>query len=296
MAEYSYIKVGELFWIIQDFLGSVAGNTVTVEIRRLSDDYTWNFTTLTFTVAVTTGTPVFIYGDNWKTSFTPPTEDTYIVTMINTTLALQAVQVLKAVGGDEVTSFSSLSETSIVNLALTKLDAARITSIDDESETARKASDIYAKLRDAVLRAHPWNFACDRVKLALLADTPAFEYSYQFQLPTNCLRVIGAYNSDGGVIEDYKIEGKKLLCNYDDVFIKYIKRITDANQYDANFIDAFATRLAADLAYPITHLTTLGKTMLDAYSGLLAIAKSIDGQESSSTELQGEDEFLEARD
>jgi hypothetical protein len=295
MSETTYIKVSELYWVIEEFLGSAAGNVCTVEIRRLSDDYTWNFTTLNFTLAATTGTPVFVAGDAWKTSFTPPTEDTYIVTMIDTTLGLQGVQVLKAVGGDEVYSFSSVSETSIVNLALVKLDASRITSIDDESENARKAQAIYDKIRDEVLRAHPWNFAVDRVALALLASTPVFGYTYQFQIPTNCLRVLGVYDSGGVKQSDYKREGDKILCDLDAVYIKYIRKETDPNKYDANFIAAFSTRLAAELAYPITHSTSMGDTQLKLYTQLLAIAKSIDGQESSSTEVVG-DEFIESRE
>jgi len=118
MDNYSYIKVGQLFWIIQDIVNSASGNTVTVSIRRLSDGYTWNFTTTAFASGANSGNMTFITGSLWKQSFTPPTEDTYIVTITNSTLGTEFVQVLKAVGavaqagvtGTELTTLANLRE------------------------------------------------------------------------------------------------------------------------------------------------------------------------------------------
>ncbi|MFA5165578.1 MAG: hypothetical protein WC481_08475 [Candidatus Omnitrophota bacterium] len=294
--ENFYIKAEELFWIVQDIAGSLVTDTVTVSIKRLSDGYTWDFTELEFENAVNTGTPTFITDILWKTSFTPPTEDTYIVTFNDTTTATKHVQVLVALGGDEAVSFSSKSEVKIANLALTGVGASRITSLTEDSQQARVVSEMYAQVRDEVLRSHPWNFAVDRATLSILADAPAFEYSYQFQLPVNCLRVLGAYDSSGDKIEDYKVEGRKLLCDDSAVYIKYIKRVTDANEYDANFITLFGVRLSAEIAFPIANSASLGQNKLEMYGELLRIAKGIDAQESSSIETSGDDTWEKSRE
>lgn len=47
----------------------------------------------------------------------------------------------------------------IVNLALVRIGAKRITSLTDGSRNANEANAIYALVRDEVLRAHEWNFA-----------------------------------------------------------------------------------------------------------------------------------------
>lgn len=293
--ENFYIKAEELFWVVQDIAGSADSDTVTVAVKRLSDGYTWNFTSLIFENAANTGTPTFISDILWKTSFTPPTEDTYIVTFNDATTGTKHVQVLVAVGGDEAVSFASKSEVKVANIALRGVGAARINSLTEESEQARVISEIFAQIRDEVLRSHPWNFAVDRAALTLLATAPAFEYDYQFQLPSNCLRVLGAYDAAGETIEDYKIEGRKLLCDDDEVYIKYIKRVTDANDFDANFVVIFATRLSAEIAFPLANSASLGEEKLQMYYELLKMGKTIDAQESSSIEKQGEDDFLDAR-
>jgi hypothetical protein len=66
------------------------------------------------------------------------------------------------------------SETSICNSALTRIGAARITSLTDDSKQARACTASYALMRDEVLRSHPWNSAISRASVASLADAPAF--------------------------------------------------------------------------------------------------------------------------
>lgn len=113
-----YIKVGSLFNIAQAIPESATGNTCTLEIRRLSDGYTWNFSTTAFQNANNTGSMTFVNGIFWKQSFTPPTEDTYLVTITNSTLDVKYAQVLQAVGivsaegltGDELTTLENLKE------------------------------------------------------------------------------------------------------------------------------------------------------------------------------------------
>ena len=55
------------------------------------------------------------------------------------------------------------SEVDICNRALSKLGAARITSLTEDSVNARACNAMYESVRDAELRAHPWNFAMKRV-------------------------------------------------------------------------------------------------------------------------------------
>ncbi len=57
------------------------------------------------------------------------------------------------------------TDEEIVNLALVQIGADRITSLTQETKNAREANAIYDLVRDATLRAHPWNFAIKRVAL-----------------------------------------------------------------------------------------------------------------------------------
>jgi len=171
---------------------------------------------------------------------------------------------------------------------MTVLGADRITSLSDATENARRLTAIYDDCLEDVLRAHPWNFAITRTSLAVLASTPAFEYDYEFQLPSGCLRVIEV--SDGSSpITAYKIEGRKLLLNYDTVYIKYISNVTDPNQYTSQFIFVLSSRLAAELAYAITNNKATAELMVQLYLDRLQKCKETDAQESDSVNIINQD-------
>lgn len=113
MDQILYIKLGTLFWIIQAIPDSQNTDTVTVEIRRLSDGYTWNFTTLAFASGNNSGSMTFFNGITWKQSFTPPTADTYIVTITNSTLDVKYSQTL--IAQSQATPIQSISEITTVS-------------------------------------------------------------------------------------------------------------------------------------------------------------------------------------
>jgi len=182
------------------------------------------------------------------------------------------------------------SNVSICNLALTVLGADRITALSDTSENAKRLTAIYDSCLEDVLRAHPWNFAIVRSQLALLSSTPTFGYDYEFQLPSDCLRVVEV--SDGtNLITDFKIEGRKLLCGDDSVYIKYIGNITDPNQYTSQFIFVFSSRLAAEIAYAVTNNKSTAQELYQLYMQRLQNAKETDAQESDSVNVIDEDQW-----
>lgn len=206
------------------------------------------------------------------------------------------------------------SEVDICNLALTRLGDDRITTLDEGTKAAELCSLHYPMARDAVLRAHPWNFAIRRATLALSATTPNHEFQYQFALPTDpyCLKVLrtdweangisataiygfpGIYGTSGALVT-YRIEGRFLLCNETSVMIEYIARITDPEQFDQLFTDVVAQRLAAELAIPVTDNQAAAKTMWDIYSTKLVEARMTDAQEGTPREVVDLSPWISAR-
>jgi len=185
---------------------------------------------------------------------------------------------------------ASKTKIAICNLALRSLGADRIMAIDEDNETARILNDVYDLLLDEVLRAHPWNFAQKRTSLARLDKTPAFDYDYAYQLPSDCLRVVRMSDKTA----KFKIENNELLTNKGEAKILYIARITDPNLYDSAFITAFATRLASEISYPITNSQSLGGQKYSEYLEKLKLAKSLDAQEGT-LEKVDEDSWIEER-
>jgi hypothetical protein len=168
------------------------------------------------------------------------------------------------------------------------LGAATITALTENSKEARLCNRRFETVRDAVLRAHPWNVAIARANLAKDSEAPAFGFSSQFTLPTDpyCLRVLSFWNSnvdsdvapyDSQVM--FKIEGRKVLSNEGSCKITYLARVTDTEQYDSLLSSTIAHKLAAETAYAITGSTTVSQSMQQLYELRLREARSIDAME-----------------
>jgi len=168
------------------------------------------------------------------------------------------------------------SEVEIASMALNKLGAQRITAFDDGTNRSNLCRDFYPSVRDATLRAYPWNCSINQKLLAVHVDAPLFGYSYKFQLPVlpYCLRVLKIENEP-----DYNIKGRFIHCDESSITIEYIARITDPGLFDSLLKEAIEARLAAELAYPITRVHDLAKTMWALYEAKLREARTNDGME-----------------
>lgn len=174
----------------------------------------------------------------------------------------------------------------ICNIALSRIGGESITSIDEGTRQARLCQIHYDPSLNAELRGHPWNFATKRVSLALNVAVPVYEYSNQFSLPDDWLRVI-RINEDE-VCNDYRVEGRKLLTNNTVVYLEYIAKVTDPNQMDAQFIDVFAQRLAAEVAYPLTKNQTITDGAWKVYNQKIRLARGMDAQEGTPRNIEAD--------
>ena len=171
------------------------------------------------------------------------------------------------------------SVVQICNSALNQLGASSITALTEDSKNARICNERYETIRDAVYRSHPWNCLFKRVQLAQDTDTPAWGFTYQYTLPSDCLRVlqIKDYNSD------YKIEGRKLLIDESDVYLIYLAIETDVNQLDILLRETISAGLAQDIAYAITSNLQVTKLMAEKYQAKLSEARHTDASEGYNT-------------
>jgi len=160
----------------------------------------------------------------------------------------------------------STSDVAICNRALHKLGAGTITSLSENKEKARVMNVAFEPVRRAELRRHRWRFSIKRASLAALAAAPDSDYSFQYQLPNDFLRLI-----EGGALTNmadltdfrasstalYSVEGGKILTNIGAPLpIRYIADITDASLFDSCFVESFAARLALESVERITESTT----------------------------------------
>lgn len=175
------------------------------------------------------------------------------------------------------------SSVDIANSALTKLGEARIMALSDNVKAAREINAIFEIRRDALLRSYNWNFATKRTSLPALVDAPAWGYSYAYQIPSDCLRVVQVNDfwlitgfSDflgGPDDEPFKIEDGKIVTDYSaPLKIRYLRRVSNSGEFDSAFIEVFAYDLAYECCEAITQSNTKKESLKEGRKDALRAA------------------------
>lgn len=187
------------------------------------------------------------------------------------------------------------SEVKICNSALIKVGAEMITALSDDNKRARACNEQFAKCRDEVLSSHPWNFTIARAEFSQTVNTPAWNWTYEYAIPSDVLRILEIDTSAPWAVEVNPVSGSKVVVtDSSDCFAKYIRKTTDTTLWTPYFDEVLATRLAADLAYHLVQSTTLMQTLTDLYMRMLAQARSFDAQEGTPPEVEAND-WLDSR-
>lgn len=181
---------------------------------------------------------------------------------------------------------------SICSNALLLLGAKTINSLDEGTDRASLASNLYDSVRDSLLRSHPWNCAVKRVILAPDTETPAFDYTAQFTLPGDWLKTISV-GPDGYEV-DYKHESGKVLANGTSLALRYIFRNDNEATWDSMLVHAMELKMAAEMAYPITGSASMADLMNGKLLQHLKAARAVDGQDDPPQTL-GDFRLLNAR-
>lgn len=183
---------------------------------------------------------------------------------------------------------------SICSNALLMLGAQTINSFSDagDLDRAKLCANLYPTVRNKLLRSHPWNCAVKRLVLAPDATAPVFGYDQQFQLPSDCLRVLDV--AEGGCQIDYRLEGRQIQANTTVLELRYIFRSEVESTWDDALVELMTLAMAARLAYAVTQSAALEQSRMQEFQLALRMAKAVDGQEEP-PETFGDFPLLRAR-
>jgi hypothetical protein len=193
-----------------------------------------------------------------------------------------------------------VSKVDICNYALQELGAAPITSLNEGTPGALQCLLRYDASRRTLLTMHQWNFAIKRALLNADVETPAFNYKYQYTLPSDFLYMVmtgleeqyqgsspqvvhsSLYVSDVpnyGGIDKYRLEGNKLLSYIDSVNIVYVADVEDTQSFSWNFIQLLSRYLASQIAYRVTGSVDERNNQYKIFQEEFAEAVAIDSQQ-----------------
>lgn len=191
------------------------------------------------------------------------------------------------------------SEVSICNQAISWLGGNLIISLDDATVEAQLCKANYAPLRDAVMEEGKWTFATRRLELAQSATLPGFGYARAYVIPPEVLSVIMATenqdNKNNTDNLDWRREERFVLSDTERVFAKCIIRIEDPSLFSDMFVQALASRIAADIAIALTESSTKEAAMWTKYFALVTEAKSVDGMQGKSDRIRTNSRIVRSR-
>lgn len=145
------------------------------------------------------------------------------------------------------------SDIDICNMALDYCSCRNITSMEEKTKEAKKCNQWYETVRKSLLMNLNASFSIKRARLAEIADfVPIYGYGKAFAFPHDLLQVLNL----GSPLDDnlYQIESDGFYCDESikEVCIRYLADIKDVTEFDSEFCDLFALRLAEKICLPLT--------------------------------------------
>lgn len=182
------------------------------------------------------------------------------------------------------------TDVEICNGALQKIGAKTISALSELSDEGKICNQEFGKTHKLVLRLLAPQHAIQRVLLTSPAVTPAFEFTYGHNLPSNFCRLLELYNYDGA----HKIEGGVLLCDSDEVSLKYIADDVAVTAGDELFVETLEWRLAFNISKTLSESDSIRKIAWDGYQQAISMAKFIQSTENSQLQMEAND-LIDAR-
>lgn len=149
--------------------------------------------------------------------------------------------------------------------------------------------------REQMLSAFNWTFAKSRFIAPQNSETPLFDYTKQFVLPSDFLQLESIYLGEYITKEeiDFRIEGRNLLINTEDATLNivYIKNLDQTELYPEYFVNALVTYLALNLSNEINASDTDLQRLKSWHDNSLIVAKSQDSLKRSVRLNRGKSTF-----
>lgn len=168
--------------------------------------------------------------------------------------------------------------------------SARLTAPGENTVLGRAVAAVWDLERKAALRAASWNCATKRASLPKLAAAPVHGYDGQFELPTDCLKLLEVCGTQR---LRYRLEGRKILADASGPLdILYLRDVTEPAEFDPGFALAFALRIALAIGRKIAGSAFDKDRVTRDYNQALADAQSADALENPPIEQEESDWVL----
>lgn len=212
----------------------------------------------------------------------------------------------------------------ICNVALSQIRSGSINSLTEGSAQSQQCSLHYEIARDQVMTEVDWGFNRKIAALAQLSSVTIFNWSYIWQMPSDCLFInrlirnveevssgVGStppsrvYDPGLSRLDDlppveyrtFNVSGTRVIASKEkELRIDYRSRITDPNLMSVDARDAISFLLAARMAMPLAGAKDGRVFRADCLELYAALKTRAEDQNSNQEQLeQPESEFITVR-
>lgn len=175
------------------------------------------------------------------------------------------------------------SKVDICNMALSFLGSnGSVNDIDQpENDSERAFSRWYDTTKRTVLSLTKPNFALKRARIPRIEEEIIFGFSNSYQIPSDCLKVLGIGNIEDKA-NNFTVEGGKIYTeeNWEDGLpLRYVANIDDVNSFSTEFRELLALHLARNVCKDITESTDMLQYLDALIPAKNALVTSLKSQE-----------------
>jgi len=165
------------------------------------------------------------------------------------------------------------SKLDIVNGALIEMGETPLQSLTEDTESAITANYIYDQVYHDLLSKAPWRFAVTKQTLSQLVAAPLNEWTYQYQIPSDCVRVLRVYPD-----QDYDIYGDTIYSKASALALDYVAKVTE-DALPPYFVRLLVLELAVRMSMSITASASMKGTLIQEKQLQFAAALAADAQQ-----------------
>lgn len=181
-----------------------------------------------------------------------------------------------------------MSDIDNASHALQMLGDGSISSFDDPGAGAAVAKALYEPILTALLATTYWRFAMKKQSLNRLSQTPENEFTYAYQIPTDCLKIERVYPR-----VFYKIYRDLIYTDASSLTIDYAYR-PDTSLFPAYFTLALTYKLASEFALAVSDDVNKNSLFEQKFRQAIGEAFSADAQQAPQTPIV-DSPFIDAR-
>lgn len=102
----------------------------------------------------------------------------------------------------------------LYNYALSLIGEYQVEETDTTSKQYLLCSQFYERARDEVIVSHLWNEAITRAQVLQETTEPIHTYSFKYEKPSDCLRVVSIGDDDDTAEYSWQVEGNYIITDY----------------------------------------------------------------------------------